>query len=116
MISGKEYFYVPSVHKGGFTGGATGSAAIAQRSAVMATTGNSFATSNRSWLLGVGANSTASGSRSGIMNSLESMTNPSNYVQTIVNSRGVKSLGNYHFQMGYNADGTPKNQLQRLIW
>ena len=39
--------------------------AIAQRSAVMATTGNSFATSNRSWLLGVGANSTASGSRSG---------------------------------------------------
>lgn len=114
VISGKEYFYVPSVHKGGFTGGATGSAAIAQRSAVMATTGNSFATSNRSWLLGVGANSTASGSRSGIMNSLESMTNPSNYVQTIVNSRGVKSLGNYHFQMGYNADGTPKESATTI--
>ena len=52
--------------------------------------------------------------RSGIMNSLESMTNPSNYVQTIVNSRGVKSLGNYHFQMGYNADGTPKESATTI--
>ena len=48
------------------------------------------------------------------MNSLESMTNPSNYVQTIVNSRGVKSLGNYHFQMGYNADGTPKESATTI--
>ena len=93
-----------------------GSAAIAQRSAVMATTGNSFATSNRSWLLGVGANSTASGSRSGIMNSLESMTNPSNYVQTIVNSRGVKSLVTIISKWAITQTAHQKNQLQRLIW
>src|SRR5699024_1641941 len=61
--------------------------------------------SDRSWLAGVGAGSHAHGSRSSVMNSLESETSPGAYCQTIVNSRGVKAPGNYHFLLGYGTDG-----------
>ncbi|MDW8551140.1 peptidase G2 autoproteolytic cleavage domain-containing protein [Staphylococcus nepalensis] len=104
-ITNKAYRVVPTAVKGGFSGGSTGAAAIAERSAVIATTGNSYAHSDRSWLAGVGAGSHAHGSRSSVMNSLESETLPGAYCQTIVNSRGVKSPGNYHFLLGYGTDG-----------
>ena len=105
FITNKAYKVVPTVVKGGFSGGSTGSGAIAERSAVIASTGNSYAYSDRSWLAGVGAGSKAYGSRSSVMNSLESETLTGAYCQTIVNSRGVKSPGNYHFLMGYGTDG-----------
>lgn len=105
FITNKAYKVVPTVVKGGFSGGATGSGAIAQRSAVIASTGNSFAYSDRSWLAGVGAGSKAYGSRSSVMNSLESETTQGYYAQTIVNSRGVKTEDNYMFAMGYGTDG-----------
>ena len=89
-ITNKAYRVVPTAVKGGFSGGSTGSAAISQRSAVIASTGGSFANSDRSWLAGVGAGSKAYGSRSSVMNSLESETSQGYYAQTIVNSRGVK--------------------------
>ena len=104
-ITKKPYKVVPTAVKGGFSGGSTGAAAIAQRSAVIASTGGSYAHSDRSWLAGVGAGSHAHGSRSSVMNSLESETLHGAYCQTIVNSRGVKSPGNYHFLLGYGTDG-----------
>ncbi|OFK74582.1 peptidase G2 autoproteolytic cleavage domain-containing protein [Staphylococcus sp. HMSC071G07] len=104
-ITNKTYRVVPTVVKGGFSGGSTGSAAIAQRSAVIASSGGSFANSDRSWLAGVGAGSKAYGSRSSVMNSLESETSQGYYAQTIVNSRGVKTKDNYMFAMGYGTDG-----------
>lgn len=104
-ITNKAYRVVPTAVKGGFSGGSTGSAAIAQRSAVIASTGGSFANSDRSWLAGVGAGSKAYGSRSSVMNSLESETSQGYYAQTIVNSRGVKTKDNYMFAMGYGTDG-----------
>lgn len=105
MITNKAYSAVPTALKGGFSGGSTGSAATAERSAVIASTGNSYAHSNRSWLAGVGAGSHAHGSRSSVMNALESETSPGRYAQTIVNSRGVKTQDNYMFAMGYGTDG-----------
>lgn len=104
-ITNKAYRVVPTAVKGGFSGGSTGSAAIAQRSAVIASSGGSFANSDRSWLAGVGAGSKAYGSRSSVMNSLESETSQGYYAQTIVNSRGVKTKDNYMFAMGYGTDG-----------
>ena len=104
-ITKKAYKKVPTAVKGGFSGGSTGAGAIAERSAVIASTGGSYAHSDRSWLAGVGAGSHAHGSRSSVMNSLESETLPGAYCQTIVNSRGVKSPGNYHFLLGYGTDG-----------
>lgn len=105
MITNKAYKVVPTVVKGGFSGGSTGAGSIAQRSAVIASTGNSYAYSDRSWLAGVGAGSKAYGSRSSVMNSLESETTQGYYAQTIVNSRGVKTEDNYMFAMGYGTDG-----------
>ena len=105
MITNKAYNVVPTSLKGGLSGGSTGAGAIAERSAVIASTGGSYAHSNRSWLAGVGAGSHAHGSRSSVMNSLESETLPGSYCQTIVNSRGVKSRGSYSWQMGYGQDG-----------
>lgn len=104
-ITNKAYRVVPTAVKGGFSGGSTGSAAISQRSAVIASTGGSFANSDRSWLAGVGAGSKVYGSRSSVMNSLESETSQGYYAQTIVNSRGVKTKDNYMFAMGYGTDG-----------
>ncbi|WP_411848863.1 peptidase G2 autoproteolytic cleavage domain-containing protein [Staphylococcus xylosus] len=105
FITNKAYKVVPTVVKGGFSGGSTGSGAIAERSAVIASTGNSYAYSDRSWLAGVGAGSKAYGSRSAVLNSLESETSLGRYCQTIVNSRGVKTEDNYMFAMGYGTDG-----------
>ena len=104
-IAGKLYKTIPTVAKGGFSGGVTGGGAIAQRSAAIASTGGSYAHSDRSWIAGVGAGSQAHGSRSAVINSLESETLPGAYCQTIVNSRGVKSPGNYHFLLGYGLNG-----------
>lgn len=105
QIAGRKYSVVPTASKGGFSGGVTGGAAIAQRSAALASTGGSYAHSDRSWIAGVGANTQARGSRSSVMNSLESETLQTNYCQTIVNSRGVKSNGNYQFLLGYGQGG-----------
>ncbi len=104
-LAGKLYKTMPTVAKGGFSGGTTGGGAIAQRSAVIASTGGSYAHSDRSTVIGSGDNSHAYGSRSAVINSLESETLPGSYCQTIVNSRGVKSPGNYHFLLGYGLNG-----------
>lgn len=104
-LAGKLYKTIPTVAKGGFSGGTTGGGAIAQRSAVIASTGGSYAHSDRSTVIGSGDNSHAYGSRSAVINSLESETLPGAYCQTIVNSRGVKSPGNYHFLLGYGVNG-----------
>src|SRR5699024_1073852 len=95
VIGGKEYATVPTFLKGGFNGGTTGSSALSNRSAIFASTGGSFAHSARSWVAGSGANSHAWGSRSAVLNSLESETSSGRYVQTILNSRGVKTEDNY---------------------
>src|SRR5699024_10259543 len=102
---GKEYATVPTFLKGGFNGGTTGSSALSNRSAIFASTGGSFAHSARSWVAGSGANSHARGSRSAVLNSLESETSSGRYVQTIVNSRGVKTQDNYVVARGYGTDG-----------
>ena len=104
-LAGRLYKIMPSVLKGGLSAGVTGGGAFAQRSVALASTGGSYAHSDRSWILGVGAGSQAHGSRSGVMNSLQSETLPGSYCQTILNSRGVKSRGNYAFLMGYGQDG-----------
>lgn len=104
-ITERDYTVVPTVVKGGFSGGSTGSAAIAQRSAVIASTGNTYAHSDRSWAMGVGANSNVYGSRSGIMNALESETTKGNHTQMISNSRGVRTDKNYSWVMGYDTEG-----------
>lgn len=104
-LAGKLYKIMPTAVKGGLSAGTTGGGAIAQRSAAIASTGGSYAHSDRSWIAGVGAGSQAYGSRSAVINSLESETLPGSYCQTIVNSRGVKSRGNYSFLLGYGTDG-----------
>ena len=104
-LAGRLYKIMPTAVKGGLSAASTGAGAIAQRSAVIASTGGSYAHSDRSWLAGVGAGSQAHGSRSAVINSLESETLPGSYCQTIVNSRGVKSPGNYHFLLGYGQNG-----------
>lgn len=105
FITNKAYKAVPTVVKGGFSGGSTGSGAVAERSAVIASTGNSFAYNDRSWLAGAGMNSKAYGSRSAVINSLESETSQGNHTQTILNSRGMKTDKNYTVAMGYGTDG-----------
>ncbi|MBF0749308.1 peptidase G2 autoproteolytic cleavage domain-containing protein [Mammaliicoccus lentus] len=104
-LAGRLYKTMPTVVKGGLSAGITGGGAIAQRSAAIASTGGSYAHSDRSWIAGVGAGSQAHGSRSAVVNSLESETLPGSYCQTIFNSRGVKSRGNYSFLMGYGQNG-----------
>lgn len=105
FITNKAYKVVPTVVKGGFSGGSTGSGAVSERSAVIASTGNSYAYSDRSWLAGVGAGSKAYGSRSAVLNSLESETSQWNHTQTILNSRGMRTDQNYVIAMGYGTDG-----------
>lgn len=104
-LAGRLYKIMPTAIKGGLSAGTTGGGAIAQRSAAIASTGGSYAHSDRSWIAGVGAGSQAHGSRSAVVNSLESETLPGSYCQIIVNSRGVKSRGNYSFLLGYGTDG-----------
>lgn len=114
-ITARLYKTVPTVTKGGFSGGSTGSAAVATRSAVLASTGNSYAMSDRSWVAGSGAGSKAYGSRSSVLNSLETETSSGKYCQTAVNSRGLKIDENYIFAMGYGTDGARKENTTFTI-
>ncbi|WP_337227877.1 peptidase G2 autoproteolytic cleavage domain-containing protein [Staphylococcus succinus] len=107
-IVDKLYKDIPTMMRGGFTGGSTGSGAISRRSAVIASTGESFANSDRSWILGGGMKSEVWGSRSGITNSLESKTTQGSYGQLIANSRGVLVENNYTFAMGYGLGGASR--------
>lgn len=104
-IANEYYSVAPTVLKGGLSAGSTGSAAISDGSAVIASTGGSKAYSARSFVLSSGSNSKAYGSRSGVINSLNSETSKSNHTQLILNSNRVKSPGNYHVVAGYGASG-----------
>lgn len=107
IIAGEKYAKVPTVLKGGFSGGSTGSAAISEASAVIASTGGCKAYSARSYVIGSGDNSKAYGSRSSIQNSLNCQTNPGGHTQMVMNSRGVKAPGNYHIVGGYGTNNKP---------
>lgn len=107
-ISGDNYETPPTIMKGGFTGGSSSGGALTVSSANLASSGASFANSYNSFVLGSNIGSQAYGTRSGIINSSSSETLQDNYAQTIINSRSVKSLGNYHFQTGYGEEETPK--------
>lgn len=104
-IMKKAYKDAPSALRGGLVAGSTGSGAISKRSVVLASTGESFARSDRSWLLGSGMKTEVWGSRSGAANCLESKTSQGRYGQLIVNSRGVLVDENYIFAMGYGLGG-----------
>lgn len=107
LIAKEKYSTVPTVLKGGFTGATTGSAALSNTSAVIASTGGSKAYSARSYVIGSGDNSKAYGSRSSVLNSLSSATVSGGHTQMILNSRNVKSPGNYHVVGGYGSSGGP---------
>ncbi len=104
-IIDKIYKVVPTFTRGGFVGGATGSGAMSNRSAVIASSGNTFAYSDRSWAIGSGAENTVKGSRTGIANSLRSETNPDGVAQMIVNSHRVKSPGSHLLVGGWGGSG-----------
>ncbi|MCG2355707.1 peptidase G2 [Staphylococcus epidermidis] len=112
LIAGKTYTVVPTAVKGGFSGGSTGSGALAEISSIIASSGNSYAHSNRSTVIGSGMNSHAWGSRSGVWNSLESETQQGSHTQLVLNSRGVKSPGNYHIVGGYGTDGASTKNIK----
>ncbi|WP_426393353.1 peptidase G2 autoproteolytic cleavage domain-containing protein [Mammaliicoccus sciuri] len=95
----------PTITKGGFVGGSTGSGAMSPRSAILASSGNTFAYSDRSWAIGSGAENIVRGSRTGIMNSLRSATDPDGVAQLIVNSHRVKSPGSHLIVGGWGAEG-----------
>ena len=105
LIVGKLYKDMPTFVRGGFVGGSTGSGAISRRSAVIASTGETFAYNDRTFALASGMKTEVSGSRSGVINSLESKTSQGNYGQLIVNSRGVLTEDNYRMVLGYGLDG-----------
>lgn len=107
-ISGKNYDTPPTVLKGGLSAGATGGGALSESSVYLASSGGSYANSNNSFVLGSNAGSQSYGTRSGIINSSSSETLKDGFAQTIMNSRSVKSLGNYHVQMGYGDTDTPR--------
>ena len=104
-IIDKLYKVPPTFTRGGFLGGSTGSGAMSARSAVIASSGNTFAHSDRSWAIGSGAENTVIGSRTGIMNSLRSATDPNGVAQLIVNSHRVKSPGSHLIVGGWGAEG-----------
>ena len=104
-IIDKIYKTPPTFTRGGFVGGATGSGAMSNRSAVIASSGNTFAYSDRSWAIGSGAENTVKGSRTGIANSLRSETNPDGVAQMIVNSHRVKSPGSHLLVGGWGGSG-----------
>lgn len=106
VIAGEKYSVVPTVAKGGASIASTGSAATAETSAVIASTGGSRAYSTRSYVLGSGQKSIAYGSRSSIMNSLQSETQKGGHTQMVINSRNVKAPGNYHIVGGYSDKGS----------
>ncbi|MCY1572436.1 peptidase G2 [Staphylococcus pettenkoferi] len=107
VIAKEKYSVAPTVLKGGASIASTGGGAIAERSAVIASTGGSKAYSNRSYVIGSGQGSKAHGSRSSVMNSLESETQKGGHTQIVINSRKVKAPGNYHIVGGYSDKGSP---------
>lgn len=111
-IAGKDYKIVPTAVKGGFSGGSTGSAAIAERSAVIASTGGSFANNDRSFVIGSGAGSVANGSRSGVISSLSSVIEPGGHTRMIINSKNMKNSENYHIKAGYGTDGPSESNTK----
>src|SRR5699024_2229004 len=104
-IIDKIYKTPPTFTRGGFVGGATGSGAMSNRSAVIASSGNTFAHSDRSWAIGSGAENTVKGSRTGIVNSLRSETYSDGVTQMIVNSHRVKSPGSHLLVGGWGGSG-----------
>lgn len=113
-ISGTNYEVPPTVMKGGFSGGSSSGGAIKDSSVLLASSGGSFANDYNSFVLGSNIGSQAYGTRSGIINSASSETIKDGYSQTIMNSRSVKSLGNYHVQMGYGDTDTPKTSHTKI--
>ncbi|WP_426429056.1 peptidase G2 autoproteolytic cleavage domain-containing protein [Staphylococcus equorum] len=110
FIANEKYSVVPTVVKGGFSGGSTGSAAVASQSAILASTGNSRAYDTRSYVLGSGDSSIARGSRSSVTNSLQSETSKGNHTQMVFNSNRVKAVKNYHVVAGYGDKGGPSEK------
>ncbi|WP_204190629.1 MULTISPECIES: peptidase G2 autoproteolytic cleavage domain-containing protein [unclassified Staphylococcus] len=104
-IIDKLYKVPPTFTRGGFVGGSTGSGAMSNRSAVIASSGNTFAHSDRSWAIGSGAENTVKGSRTGIVNSLRSETDPDGVAQVVMNSHRVKSPGSHTLSGGWSASG-----------
>lgn len=101
VIATREYETVPTFLKGGLSAASTGGGAINRTAALIASTGGSFAYDKNSFVLASNVGSASHGTRSGVINSSSSETLKDGFAQLIVNSRSVKSLGNYHFQMGY---------------
>ena len=66
-------------------------------------------------MLASGGNSKAYGSRSGIINALNSETDKSSHTQLIVNSNRVKSPGNYHIVGVMDLKVVPLHQILSLI-
>lgn len=106
-IAGETYDIPPTVLKGGLSAASTGSAAISEQSAVIASTGGTRAYSPRSFAIGSGQNSKAYGSRSGVISSLSSETDKNSHTQIVFGSRNVKSPGSYHTVAGYSDKGSP---------
>lgn len=106
-ISGDKYDVPPTVINGGFRGGSSSGGAIKDSSVLLASSGGSYANDNNSFVLGSNIGSQAYGTRSGIINSASSETIKDSFAQTIINSRSVKSFGNYHVQMGYGDTDEP---------
>lgn len=113
-INGDNYETSPTIMKGGFSGGSSSGGAIKDSSAVLASSGGSYANDYNSFLLAANVGSQAYGTRSGIINSSSSETLKDGYAQTILNSRSVKSLGNYHIQTGYGEEDTPKTSNTKI--
>lgn len=114
VIATKKYEDVPTVLKGGLSAASTGGGAINQTSALIASTGGSFAHEKNSFVLASNVESQSHGTRSGVINSSSSETLKDGFAQLIVNSRSVKSLGNYQFQMGYGDTNTPSTSNTKI--
>lgn len=113
VIGKVTYNVVPTVLKGGFSAGSTGSLASKEASAILASTGGSQALSDRSAVLTSGMGCKAHGSRTIVMNSLESETSPGNHTQMVINSRGVRGpQSNYRVVGGYGANGASTKNIK----
>lgn len=100
-IAGRDYDFMPTVVKGGFSAASTSAGSLHETAAVIASTGASYAHDTKTWLLGVSDGANAYGSRAGILNSLNSETEKDGYAQLVFNSNGVKAPGNYQAVGGY---------------
>ena len=113
-ISGDKYDVPPTVMNGGFRGGSSSGGAMKDSSVLLASSGGSYANDYNSFVLGSNVGSQAYGTRSGIINSASSETIKDGYAQTIMNSRSVKSLGNYHIQAGYGDTEEPSTSNTKI--